>query len=125
MTFDMYSLPSEFYMYVASHIQEYKRLSNLIARNERAILRLDIKLENLLTSVYVNQTNTDLVTKLNSIINECNELLEKAENANNDEHREKLDIMEKNYHIFMESYGIDMDDRTYDEDFYAFIHGIE
>ena len=125
MPFDMFCLPPEFYTYVENHLQESKRLSKLMARNEREVHKLDIKLENLLNAVNENLNNDDLVTKLNFVINECNKLLEKAEHTNNDEHREKLDFMEDQYHKFMESYGIDLDNRTYDEDFYAFIHGIE
>ena len=121
MSLEIQNLPPEFVNYVENFWQEYGRLSKLIANNNN--IKLYFKLEDVLNYHLENITPDDLAENLKDIVNKCSQLLKKVPDA--ERYRLQLESLETEYQSFMESCGVDLDDRTYDEDFYAFIHGID
>jgi len=120
MLFEMQHLPPEFIVYVENYWQEYRQLSKLIAKNNHASLYF--KLDNLLNYHIENNSIVDLDENLNDLIYKCSQLLKKV--TDTEKYVSQLETLESKYHAFVESYGVDFNDRTYDEEFYAFIHGI-
>jgi hypothetical protein len=120
MLFEMQNLPQEFIIYVENYWQEHRYISKLIKKNNK--VQLSFNLDNMLNYYIEEDTTENLEEKLNDIIHKCSQLLKKA--IGTDECISYLESLESEYQLFMESYGVDLDNRTYDEEFYAFIHGI-
>jgi hypothetical protein len=119
MLFEMQNLPQEFIVYVENYWKEYRKMSKLINKHNKS--KVSDELDNML-NYYVENAPENLEETLNNIVNKCSQLLKKASEA--DEYVTNLELLESEYQAFMESYGVDLDNRTYDEEFYAFIHGI-
>ena len=118
----MQHLPPEFIVYVENYWQEYRHLSKLIAKHHP----IDVysRLDDLLKHHIENIAPINVEEDLKHIINECSQLLKEVNTRKYKLLLETLETLETEYFAFVESYGVDFNDRTYDEEFYAFIHGI-
>lgn len=121
----MNSLPPEFIVYVENFWKEYNNVSKLFAQNNKVPLFFELKE---LLEYHIEHNSTDrLENNLTDLVHKCSHLLKKAKKkANNAEkHILHLEAIKTEYHLFLESYGVDLDSRLYDEEFYTFIHGNE